>query len=112
MVSGVLRVKYPSQLNSSAVSLQHSPAGWCCATNGMSMQVAPEWERLTAHIEADPESKERLGWVREMYAFSTAVALKNIELDIVACPECPLISQASLAISCIKAKLPKRFPCP
>ena len=57
------------------------------------MQVAPEWERLTAHIEADPESKERLGWVREMYAFSTAVALKNVKLDIVACPECPLISQ-------------------
>ena len=57
------------------------------------VQVAPEWERLTAHIEADPESKERLGWVREMYAFSTAVALKNIKLDIVACPECPLISQ-------------------
>jgi len=58
------------------------------------MQVAPEWERLTAHIEADSVSKERLGWVREMYAFSTAVALKKIKLDIVACPECPLIAQA------------------
>jgi hypothetical protein len=61
-------------------------------------QVAPEWERLTAHIEADPVSKEKLGWVREMYAFSTAVALKKIKLDIVACPECPLISQVSLQI--------------
>ena len=74
------------------------------------MQVAPEWERLTAHIEADPESKERLGWVREMYAFSTAVALKKIELDIIACPECPLISQASLATSRLEAQL-KPVPC-
>ena len=46
-------------------------------TTTWTMQVAPEWERLTAHIEADPESKERLGWVREMYAFSTALALKK-----------------------------------
>ncbi len=41
-------------------------------------KVAPEWERLTAHIEADPESKEKLGWVREMYAFSVAMALKQV----------------------------------
>ena len=27
-------------------------------------QVTPEWERLTAHIEADPESKAKLGCVR------------------------------------------------
>lgn len=76
--------------------------------------MAPEWERLTAHIEADPESKERLGWVREMYAFSTAVALKKIDLDIVACPECPLISQASLALSrlCLNAQLLYLDPCP
>lgn len=63
------------------------------------VQITPEWERLTAHIEADPVSKERLGWVREMYAFSTAVALKKIKLNIVSCPECPLISQARLIIS-------------
>lgn len=71
------------------------------------MQVAPEWERLTAHIEADPESKERLGWVREMYAFSTAVALKNIKLDIVACPECPLISQVGHHADALTAWYPR-----
>ena len=66
---------------------------------------------MTAHIEADPESKERLGWVREMYAFSTAVALKKIELDIVACPECPLISQASLATSRLEDQLESVLCC-
>jgi hypothetical protein len=40
------------------------------------VQIAPEWERLTAHIEADPESKKQLGWVREMYAWSVGAALQ------------------------------------
>ena len=40
------------------------------------LQVVDDWERLTAHIEADKESKEQLGWVREMYAFSIAAALQ------------------------------------
>ncbi len=44
-------------------------------TADLETQVVPDWERLTAHIEADKESKDRLGWVREMYAFSIAVAL-------------------------------------
>lgn len=56
-------------------------------------QVVPEWERLTAHIEADPESKERLGWVREMYAFSVATALKRVRLEMLPCPLCTLIAQ-------------------
>ena len=39
-------------------------------------KVVPDWERLTAHIEATPAAKTRLGWVREMYAFSIACALQ------------------------------------
>ncbi len=69
----------------------------CCSKILLMMsswaQVAPEWERLTAHIEADPESKEKLGWVREMYAFSVAMALKGVKPEILACPRCPLIAQ-------------------
>lgn len=57
------------------------------------LQVAPEWERLTAQIETDPESKEMLGWVREMYAFSIATALVGLKPDMLPCPECPLIAQ-------------------
>ena len=40
------------------------------------VQIAPDWERLTAHIENDPESKKQLGWVREMYAWSVGAALQ------------------------------------
>ena len=57
------------------------------------MQVMPDWERLTAHIEADPESKEKLGWVREMYAFSTALALQGIKVELAKPPVNPLITQ-------------------
>ncbi len=53
----------------------------------------PDWERLTAHIEADPESKEKLGWVREMYAFSVALALQGIKVDLAKPPLNPLITQ-------------------
>ncbi|KAK9795215.1 hypothetical protein WJX73_002433 [Symbiochloris irregularis] len=56
-------------------------------------KVIPDWERLTAHIEADKESKEKLGWVREMYAFSVAVALQNVKLELLLPPKSPLISQ-------------------
>lgn len=40
------------------------------------LQIAPDWERLTAHIESDEESKSKLGWVREMYAWSVGAALQ------------------------------------
>lgn len=40
------------------------------------LQVTPEWERLTAQIENDEESKDKLGWVREMYAWSVGAALQ------------------------------------
>lgn len=39
-------------------------------------QLTPDWERLTLHIENTAQAKERLGWVREMYAFSIAAALQ------------------------------------
>jgi len=57
------------------------------------LQVTPDWERLTAHIEADPESKKKLGWVREMYAFSVALALQGIKVDLAKPPLNPLITQ-------------------
>lgn len=39
-------------------------------------RVTPDWERLTLHIENDEACREQLGWVREMYAFSIALALQ------------------------------------
>lgn len=38
------------------------------------LRVTPEWEALTARIEGDANAKAKLGWVREMYAFSIACA--------------------------------------
>ena len=46
------------------------------------MQVIPTWEKLAAQIEADPESVRVLGWVREMYAFSLALALTHTKVDL------------------------------
>jgi hypothetical protein len=40
------------------------------------LQVTPDWERLTKHIEDDKETKDKLGWVREMYAWSIGAALQ------------------------------------
>ena len=38
----------------------------CLKSRGAIVQVTPDWERLAAHIEADLETKELLGWVREV----------------------------------------------
>ena len=46
----------------------------CC--NWGRVQICPEWERLTYHIEHNAEAKDKLGWVREMYAWSVGAALQ------------------------------------
>ena len=51
------------------------------------LEVIPEWEKLTAEIEGNEEAKEKLGWVREMYAFSIACALKVVRLELKAPPD-------------------------
>jgi len=42
------------------------------------MKITPMWEELTARIEADEGMKNRLGWVREMYAFSSALRVAGV----------------------------------
>lgn len=56
-------------------------------------KVTPEWERLAAEIEADAEMKEQLGWVREMYGFSAALALLGIDVDVTSAPNNRFIAQ-------------------
>ncbi|CAL8467638.1 g7176 [Coccomyxa elongata] len=91
-VEGVMRKMYPAELGPLSNVHGTGPAPVMMRFDEW-LEVAPEWERLTAHIEADPESKEKLGWVREMYAFSVAMALKQVEPEILACPQCTLIAQ-------------------
>ncbi|KDD75998.1 hypothetical protein H632_c402p1 [Helicosporidium sp. ATCC 50920] len=57
------------------------------------LRVCPDWERLTAQIEASEELKTALGWVREMYAFSVALALEKVQLRVDPAPVSPLIAQ-------------------
>jgi hypothetical protein len=55
--------------------------------------LIPDWERITADIEADPEAVKQLDWVREMYAWDIALALHNITLDTETPPHSRLIAQ-------------------
>eukprot|EP00889_Picochlorum_renovo_P006827 jgi/Picre1/33857/NNA_001336.t1 len=45
------------------------------------LRVTNDWEDMAAKIEANDAIKKKLGWVREMYGFSIAVAKNGIELD-------------------------------
>ncbi len=46
------------------------------------LKVTEEWERMAALIESKDDIKNKLGWVREMYGFSVAMAIKGIDIDI------------------------------
>lgn len=56
-------------------------------------RITPDWERLTKHIEDDKETKDKLGWVREMYAWSIGAALQGVKFDLKLPPASTLISQ-------------------
>ena len=57
------------------------------------LRIVPEWERVTAEIEADEDARKVLGWVREMYAFSIACALQKLRVRLDAPPKSTLIAQ-------------------
>jgi hypothetical protein len=44
--------------------------------------VTPDWVRLAAEIEADKNLVKTLGWVREMYGFSIALAKNGLDVDL------------------------------
>lgn len=55
--------------------------------------VVTEWERVTAVIENDAAAVKQLDWVREMYAWDIALALRNVTLITEAPPNSRLIAQ-------------------
>ena len=56
-------------------------------------RVLPDWVRITAEIEENEQAKEKLGWVREMYAFALACALKGVKLQLDLPPKSTLMVQ-------------------
>jgi hydroxyproline O-arabinosyltransferase len=57
------------------------------------LTVLPEWQRLTQAFDEDAEANKEFGWVREMYAFSLACAIKMVKVDLPAPPRSPLMAQ-------------------
>ena len=57
------------------------------------VKLMPKWEEYAAFIESDSEAKDKLGWVREMYAYSIAAAAEGIEHDVQEPDQTVLISQ-------------------
>ncbi len=57
------------------------------------LKLMPRWERYAAWIESNAEAKEKLGWVREMYAYSIAAAAERIPHDVQEPSVTVLISQ-------------------
>jgi hypothetical protein len=49
------------------------------------VQVAPVWAQMAAVIEDDKEMVEKLGWVREMYGFSVAMAVEGVKVRRLEC---------------------------
>ncbi|PSC74116.1 hypothetical protein C2E20_2633 [Micractinium conductrix] len=69
------------------------------------VQVAPRWEGLTQQMEADPAMVKKLGWVREMYAWSVAVAVERLKLDYTPPPDNRLMIQVPVDYSLGKAAM-------
>jgi hypothetical protein len=56
-------------------------------------RILPDWVRITAEIEENEQAKDKLGWVREMYAFSLACALQGVKLQLDLPPQSTLMVQ-------------------
>lgn len=56
-------------------------------------RLMPKWEQYAAWIESDKEAKDKLGWVREMYAYSVAAAAEGVDHEVQEPASTVLISQ-------------------
>lgn len=92
VVEGVMRLMYPPQKGPLSDIPATGPAPVLMRWKQL-FQICPDWERLTYHIEHHAETKEKLGWVREMYAWSVGAALQGVKFDLKLPPAQQLITQ-------------------
>jgi len=64
--------------NGSVEDIPHTGPAPVLIRTDLLRQIVPTWLTITAEIENTPQFKQTLGWVREMYAYSLAVAVENI----------------------------------
>mmetsp|Transcript_4256 Transcript_4256/g.12271 ORF Transcript_4256/g.12271 Transcript_4256/m.12271 type:complete len:438 (-) Transcript_4256:1868-3181(-) len=88
----VMRLMYPPEKGPLTNVQASGPAPVLMRWNEL-FKICPEWERLTYHIEHDAETKEKLGWVREMYAWDIGAALQGVKFDLQLPPLQKLITQ-------------------
>lgn len=74
-------------------------------THGDLVKLMPKWEEYAAFIESNAEAKEKLGWVREMYAYSIAAAAEGIVHEVQEPSTTVLISQPPADDSLHRASL-------
>jgi len=74
-------------------------------THGDLVRLMPKWEEYAAWIENDSEAKDKLGWVREMYAYSIAAAQAGIVHEVQEPGSTVLISQPPADDSAGRASL-------
>lgn len=91
-IESVLRKMFPAERGPLSDVPNSGPAPVLMRWNEL-FKITPDWERLTKHIEDDKETKDKLGWVREMYAWSIGAALQGVKFDLHLPPASKLISQ-------------------
>eukprot|EP00899_Mesostigma_viride_P018438 jgi/Mesvir1/26596/Mv09567-RA.1 len=68
-------------LNAPIAEIPHSGPAPVLMTPSELRSVAPWWVNMTERIEADVDARHKLGWVREMYAFSLGVAIARVPVE-------------------------------
>ena len=76
-----MRQLYPESAGPLSDIPSTGPAPFLMLREGLE-QITPDWERMAAAIEADEAMRKKLGWVREMYGFSVALALNKVSVDV------------------------------
>lgn len=88
----VMRIMYPEGKGPLSDIPNSGPAPVLCRVHELH-KIIPDWKRLAYHIEHHAETKQKLGWVREMYGWSIGAALQGVKFNLELPPRQKLIVQ-------------------